>query len=77
MTFAKVLVSIAFLTAGASAFAAGHATHMGKPPQESFDACKEKASGTACSFKDKKGMDVAGTCASPDATKPLACKPTK
>ena len=45
------------------------------PPQEAIDACADLAAGDACSFEDKNGEELAGTCFTPDADHPLACQP--
>lgn len=45
------------------------------PPQEALDACKGLKAGAACSFEDPEGNEVAGKCFTPDASKPLACRP--
>ena len=46
-----------------------------RPPKEAVDACQSKNAGDACSFSGPKG-DKSGTCFTPEATKPLACKPS-
>jgi hypothetical protein len=52
----------------------GHGHHHGPPP-EAIDACKGKAADADCSFTGHHGDSVSGKCWSPDASKPLACKP--
>jgi hypothetical protein len=34
----------------------------GKPPQEAFDACTDKAEGDSVSFETRRGDAVEGTC---------------
>jgi hypothetical protein len=48
-----------------------------RPPKEAMEACKEKTAGAACSFKNREGETMTGTCFTPDSSKPLGCKPTQ
>ena len=45
-----------------------------KPPQEAITACAGKKATDACSFAHD-GKQRTGTCFSPQADKPLACRP--
>ena len=45
------------------------------PPPEALDACKGLKAGATCSFEDPEGNEVAGKCFTPEASKPLACRP--
>ncbi|MCS5711560.1 hypothetical protein [Candidatus Berkiella aquae] len=46
------------------------------PPQESLDACKNKAENESCSFTGKLGDEVKGTChKGPHGQGPLGCAP--
>lgn len=56
---------------------AAHAQHEGQgpggggrrhgPPPEAIDACQGKASGATCSFTDREGESLTGTCFAPPA----------
>ena len=46
------------------------------PPPESIAACKSLKVAQACSFTSPKGAEK-GTCAQPDASQPLACRPER
>lgn len=46
-----------------------------RPPREAVEACADKASGDECSFEGREGETVSGSCFSPDADRPLACRP--
>jgi hypothetical protein len=45
------------------------------PPREAVEACADKSSDDECSFEGREGETVSGSCFSPDADKPLACRP--
>lgn len=47
------------------------------PPPQAIDACKEKASGAACSFVGRNNKELTGTCFSPNPERPLACRPAQ
>lgn len=47
--------------------------HHGPPP-EALAACQGRSAGASCSFTSPRGEEK-GTCFSPDAEKPLACRP--
>lgn len=46
------------------------------PPREALVACDSKKAGDACSFQSPHGA-LTGTCFTPEASKPLACKPSQ
>ena len=48
---------------------------MGGPPPEALDACRGKASGSACSFTGRRGEPLNGSCFSPPVGAALACRP--
>lgn len=48
-----------------------------RPPKEAIEACSSKASNDTCQFNGKNNEAVSGTCFSPSADKPLACKPSE
>ena len=47
------------------------------PPPQAIEACKGKASGATCSFVGRNNAERTGTCFSPDAGHPLACRPPR
>ncbi len=58
------------------------------PPPEAVEACKSKSASAVCSFTDREGVKLTGTCfappprpdgaAKPDApARPLACRPDR
>ncbi len=46
-----------------------------RPPKEALDACQGKKRDAACRFTGRRGETVQGTCFSPVADAPLACRP--
>ncbi len=47
-----------------------------RPPREAMEACRGKTAGAACSFVGPRvGKKLTGTCFTPKADKPLACRP--
>ena len=48
--------------------------HRGPPPA-AIEACKGLAAGAACSFVGRENQNRSGTCYSPSADRPLACRP--
>ncbi len=46
-----------------------------RPPREAVEACSGKGAGAACSFT-VDGQALEGTCFTPDADRPLACRPS-
>jgi len=48
------------------------------PPPQAIDACKNMASGAACSFVGRENKTLSGTCfAPPGGNHPLACRPDR
>lgn len=50
------------------------------PPPAAIDACKGKASGTACSFTNRNNRTVSGTCSTPRLVSQgttLVCRPVR
>jgi hypothetical protein len=45
-----------------------------RPSAEALAACKALSAGANCSFTSQKGQET-GTCFTPSADKPLACRP--
>jgi hypothetical protein len=45
-----------------------------RPPREALAACQGKSAGASCSFSHD-GRSREGTCFTPAADKPLACRP--
>jgi hypothetical protein len=52
----------------------GPGGHRGPPPAEALAACQGKAAEASCSFSHE-GRNLTGTCFTPAADKPLACRP--
>jgi len=46
------------------------------PPKQALDACAKAKQGDTCSFKIDD-HEIKGTCETPDAKKPLACRPDR
>ncbi|MEI7702999.1 MAG: hypothetical protein WCK73_00220 [Deltaproteobacteria bacterium] len=46
------------------------------PPPEAVAACSGKSAGAACTFQHKERTET-GTCFTPDASMPVACKPAR
>lgn len=44
------------------------------PPEVAIEACSSAVQGDPCSFEDREGDAIDGTCEAPD-DKPLACRP--
>jgi hypothetical protein len=54
----------------------GNGEHPHRPPPQAIEACKNKASGAACSFVGRENQTRTGTCfAPPEGNHPLACRP--
>lgn len=53
----------------------GEASQHHGPPPESLAACKNRKLNDACSFTSSRGA-MSGSCFQPDASKPLACRPS-
>ena len=51
--------------------------HRGPPPPEALAACQGHAPGAVCNFNDREGKALSGTCFSPQADRPLACRPAR
>ena len=47
------------------------------PPPAAIAACKGLASGAGCSFVGRENQNRSGTCFSPAADEPLACRPER
>ncbi len=46
------------------------------PPPEAVEACVGKQANDACAFEGRRGA-VEGVCFRPEASLPLACRPTR
>ena len=46
------------------------------PPPQAIEACQGKSSGAPCSFVGRNDAERTGTCFTPNADRPLACRPT-
>lgn len=46
------------------------------PPPEAVAACSGKSAGTSCTFQHKDRTET-GSCFTPDASLPIACKPVR
>lgn len=55
--------------------APGAGEHHHGPPPAAIAACKGLAAGAGCSFVGRENQNRSGTCFSPAADKPLACRP--
>jgi hypothetical protein len=71
----KPLMLMLALGSGSSASADPGGDCPPRPPREAVEACADKASGDSCSFEGREGEAVTGSCFSPEADKPLACRP--
>lgn len=77
-------IFVAAILAAGSIGAQSHAASGNPPPSgerrgqppESIAACTSLKVDQACGFTSPKGAEK-GTCAKPDATHPLACRPTR
>jgi hypothetical protein len=54
------------------------------PPPEAIDACKGKAASATCTFTNREGEKMTGTCFAPPAkagdqteSRPMACRPDR
>lgn len=80
-------VILAMLATGAGAQISGSQGDPGKapgggerhhgPPPAAIAACKGLAAGAGCSFAGRENQNRSGTCFSPAADKPLACRPER
>ncbi|PRQ09667.1 hypothetical protein [Enhygromyxa salina] len=75
MTLATLILESFLLTLLANAPGGSDGDHPPRPPREAVEACADRASGDACSFEGREGETVNGSCFTPDADKPLACRP--
>jgi hypothetical protein len=57
--------------------APGGSEHHHGPPPAAIAACKGLAAGAGCSFVGRNNQNRTGTCFSPAADKPLACRPER
>lgn len=76
MKRSHLLFSVSVLTGFLSLSArAQEECHRRPPPEEAFEACEGLKANDACSFEDPDGNQISGQCFSPEASRPLACRP--